>query len=207
MNEVIKKIKEELAKPLPGKEIQYSMAPDVRGIFNFELAYQKAGVLFLLYQQNEKIVTVFIKRTEYKGAHSGQISLPGGKFEPGDKDILFTALRETQEEIGIDKTNIDVIGKLTPLDIPVSGFKVFPFVGFTGQVPEFEPDPTEVEYIIYVSISDLIDPLIIKKKMMNINGLDMLVPYFDLSGNHIWGATAMMLAEFVEILKRAIKKR
>lgn len=202
MFQAINKIKKQLSETLPGSEAQYAMAPVLTGDFSFKLTNQKAGVLFLLYPCKKELFTVFIKRTEYEGVHSGQISLPGGKFEQDDKDLCYTALREAREEIGILHSEVEILGRLTPLAIPVSGFEVSPFVGFVKQRPDFLCDTTEVEYIIESEIRVLIDPLIRKKKIMTIRELSIEVPYFDYKGNHIWGATAMILMEFVEVLNR-----
>ncbi len=203
MFSVIENLKKQLSEKLPGRESQYSMAPNSRNIFPAGSPNQKAGVLLLLYPNNAGIFTVFIKRSEYEGAHSGQISLPGGKFEPGDKDLEYTALRETEEEIGIQLKDIEIIGQLTPLEIPVSNFEVFPYVGYTAKMPDFIPDPSEVEYLINVNLTTLLNPAVIKWKIMNIREFTIEVPYFNINENHIWGATAMMLAEFIEVLKRS----
>ncbi|MBN2610256.1 MAG: CoA pyrophosphatase [Bacteroidales bacterium] len=202
MDKAIDRIKNELKQALPGSLTQYSMAPDMHGIIQGTLQFHEAGVLLLLYPKHDQITTVFIKRNEYNGPHSGQISLPGGKSEPGDADIIHTALREAEEETGIDRHSVEILGQLTPLDIPVSSFKVFPVIGYTRHAPVFNPDKTEVEYLIETDIKAIIDPSLKKFKIMKIRGFEIEVPYFDIQGNHIWGATAMILAEFIEIIRR-----
>ena len=202
MNEIIQKIKTELTRPLPGAKAQLLMAPSVRRDFFQASVVQQAGVLILLYPLDKSLYIAFIKRTEYDGAHSGQISLPGGRFEAGDKSIADTALRETQEELGIVLPHNSLLGQLTALIIPVSNFEVFPFVGYIDYTPEFHPDPNEVKFVIQAKISSFLDIGLIKKKMMTINNIPIEVPFFDIEGNQIWGATAMILSEFVEILRK-----
>ncbi|MFO7655982.1 MAG: CoA pyrophosphatase [Bacteroidales bacterium] len=199
----IQEIRHQLTLPLPGSAVQGSMAPYIRGVIQNNSHLQKAGVLILLFPIQENLKTIFIKRTEYKGPHSGQISFPGGKSEPGDNSIITTALREAEEEIGIDRGSVDILGQLTPLEIPVSSFKVFPVVGYTKHTPVFKPEKSEVEFLIEIDIRSLIDPALMKAKIMKIREFEINVPYFDIQGNHIWGATAMILAEFREILVRA----
>jgi 8-oxo-dGTP pyrophosphatase MutT (NUDIX family) len=164
---------------------------------------QKAGVLILLFPANDQLCTVFIKRTEYDGEHSGQISFPGGKFERSDQSLDMTALREAEEEIGIRDSEVEIIGELTPLPIPVSNIEVFPYIGVMDNEPLFKPDPSEVEYIIKAGIKTLLDPGTLSKKEMLLFNDIITVPYFNIEENHIWGATAMILGEFLEVLRNA----
>ncbi len=198
----IEKIKHELKKSLPGMEVQYRMAPSVR-INPVTLTRSvKAGVLILLYPVNQVLHTVFIKRAEYNGAHSGQISLPGGRFEVSDTSLMHTALRETREELGIDISEIELLGSLSVLPIPVSNFEVYPFIGFTKRLPVFKPDPEEVETIIQTGLSFLTDPAYVKHETMMHDDQLIEIPFYDVNGHHIWGATAMILSEFGEVLTR-----
>ncbi len=197
------RIKKQLMQPLPGSRVQFSMAPAIRIDIDQNQLNKKAGVLILLFRDNDRLYTVFIKRTEYDGAHSGQISFPGGKFESTDQSLDVTALRETEEEIGIKMSDVEILGKLTPLPIPVSCFEVFPYIGVLNSEPLFNPDPSEVEYIIKAEIKMLLNPAVSTKKEMLHNNKVIQVPYFDIAGNHIWGATAMILGEFLEVLRKA----
>jgi 8-oxo-dGTP pyrophosphatase MutT (NUDIX family) len=200
-------IKLQLSRKLPGIAAQMKMAP-VTGIpLNFDNQRQKAAVLVLLYPHDDSLYTLLIKRNEYEGPHSGQISLPGGKFETHDLDLATTSLRETAEETGINASKINIIGRLTTLEIPVSNFEVHPFVGCTCKKPDFSPDPTEVEYLIEAELNVLANPDIRKTKCMNIGEYAVELPYYDYNGNHIWGATAMMLAEFLEVFRMAVIKK
>nr|MBA3899673.1 CoA pyrophosphatase [Bacteroidota bacterium] len=147
---------------------------------------------------------VFIKRAEYKGVHSGQISFPGGKFELADKTENITALRETREEIGIDDTKIQILGSLTKLYISPSNFLVSPFIGYLHSRPVFYPDAREVEIIIEVELSNLIKAFShIKEKSIKTSA-DLMIsaPSIDVLGHQVWGATAMISSEFIEVVKR-----
>jgi 8-oxo-dGTP pyrophosphatase MutT (NUDIX family) len=184
-------------------EIQYRMAPSKRIQTAWsQRDHQDAGVLILLYPSGSKINTVFIKRTDYPGIHSGQISFPGGKSEQDDKNICLTAIREAEEELGLDLQQIHVIGLLTRLHIPVSNITVYPVIGYIDSKPSFHHDRTEVDYVIETDLDELIKPGSMKYTFMEILSENVRVPYYDVSGNRIWGATAMILSEFIEILTR-----
>jgi 8-oxo-dGTP pyrophosphatase MutT (NUDIX family) len=193
----------ELSEPLPGIEIQQKMAPSIRRMAVNAEPGKKSSVMVLVYPFQGFLYTVFIKRSEYKGVHSGQISFPGGMSEATDHSLVFTALREVFEEIGIPASAISVIGQLTSLHIPVSNVNVYPFVGITQSRPVFIPDPAEVESPIETRLEDLINPANCKSKLMQINDQVIKVPYYDIQDNHIWGATAMILSEFLNVVKRS----
>lgn len=141
-----------------------------------------------------------MKRTLDNTPHSGQISFPGGRFEPGDNSLQDTALRETEEELGISSSEIEILGHLTPLQIHVSNMEVKPFIGVSYKKPLFKPNPREVDYLIEVKVKDLLNPGIIERKVEYIRGNKIEMPYYNIRDNHIWGATAMMLSEFLDIL-------
>lgn len=182
------------------------MAPSerVHGVFPSEKnnLTQTGSVLILIFLKNNKINIVFIQRTTYAGVHSGQISFPGGKLEPGDKDLIDTALRETEEEIGVSAKDIRILGKLTPLFIPVSNIEVYPVVGSIPYKPYFKPDKSEVKRLIEIPLDYLLKPEIIEKKTIMIRNNKIVAPYFNFKRSHIWGATAMILNEFLEVIKR-----
>jgi 8-oxo-dGTP pyrophosphatase MutT (NUDIX family) len=202
----IKKLKAELKKELPGTEIQWQMASSDRMVRNFPRVPSKyarvAAVLILLYPQKESIYTVFMQRHNYDGVHGGQISFPGGKKEESDSDVVITALREAEEETGVDISEVNVIGTLTPLFIPVSNMIVTPVVGWTKNRPGFVHQPEEVVFLIEAELKRFLDPEIIKIKPFRIRGELIDVRYFDYEGNVIWGATAMILNELLTIIKR-----
>lgn len=201
-------LKEELNKPLPGKDFQTKLSPDHRR-FDIEepVKYTDAAVALIIWEAApEKALMTLMKRTEYDGPHSGQVSFPGGKQDPGDKNLLDTAIRETREETGTDLLPEENLGKLSPLDIYVSGFRVHPFVFFTRRKLEFHPDSEEVSYLLQFPITDLLDESLIKQHLFKINGFEFEAPYFDICDEIVWGATSMILSEFKEILLRTDKK-
>ena len=141
------------------------------------------------------------KRKHNLKKHAGQISFPGGKQEKNES-LIQTALRETQEEIGLIPDKIQLLGSLSPIYINVSNFCVYPFVGTLQDTPAaLKPQDTEVERILKVPLHILADPTREKRKNWTIDGHEMTVPYYDYDGETIWGATAMMLAELMHVVK------
>ncbi|MFB6316959.1 NUDIX hydrolase [Saccharicrinis sp. FJH54] len=200
---------ERLKHELPGKEAQLKMVPPASRTNRFEpmLNPVLSGVLLLLFKKGEKWQTVFIKRPVYNGAHSGQISLPGGKKEEADKDLSATALRETFEEVGVNPDDVQLLGKLTTVQIPVSGFIVEPYVGYIGYEPIFIPDPGEVKEVITAELSLFTDPDIRDVFTFVRGTFSIEAPYYKLHGEKLWGATAMMISEFEEIWREYSEKR
>ncbi|MFO7614557.1 MAG: CoA pyrophosphatase [Bacteroidales bacterium] len=199
-------LKKRLAEPLPGMDAQMKMAGMRRIIRQGKIQAtshaKKAGVLILFFPDNDDIKLVFIRRNEYKGVHSGQISFPGGRHEPEDRDLIETALRETEEEIGISRNNVNLIGLLTDLFIPPSHFLVTPVVGFITERPVFQPDPEEVKGILEVSLKDILSKDAQQVKKITIfPGVRWKVPCFYVHETVIWGATAMILNELVEVIR------
>jgi len=188
---------------LPGEESHQKM----RVIYDqsIELPFSKinstaAAVLILLYQADNEIYFFLTKRTDELKHHKGQISLPGGSQE-GNEKLIDTALRETQEEIGINKTSISIIGTITPLFVPVTGFMIYPFIGYSLNKLNPKPDPVEVATIFSVNISDLLNKENQTTEKRNIRGYDVQVPYFKLNDYQVWGATSMILSEFRDLIK------
>jgi len=205
----IVKLKERLLAPLPGIEAQLKMSKNGLRKNDPEM-YEKAAkeakkacVLLLLFQKEGTWYTALMERPETPYAHSKQISFPGGGLEDSDVDLAAGALRETEEEFGIPRENIHLIGRLSQLYIPVSNYLVYPFVGYLKEAPNYRPDPKEVAEVIEVKVANLIDPNLRKLTTIKLpNGLSLKeVPYFDLKEKIVWGATAMMLNEFSEILE------
>ncbi|MEQ9424693.1 MAG: CoA pyrophosphatase [Cyclobacteriaceae bacterium] len=202
---LIKALERRLVLPLPGKNAQVRMAPyhSANQRFNNELSAKarKGAVLILLYPDENRICFPLIQRPKYEGVHSGQIALPGGKFEPEDKNLVQTALRESWEEIGIERDHVSVIGGLSQLFIPVSDFVVHPVIGYVNEVPSLTPDQIEVEHIIEADLNGLLDPQNSSETDIEINAsLNIRAPYFRVNDKIVWGATAMMLAELVEVI-------
>lgn len=203
----ISSLKDELNKPLPGKEVQFMMAHKVRSsdidFFKPGNKVRPAGVLALLYPHNGDFFITLIKRTN-RGPHSGQISFPGGGLEAGDVDLSYTALREANEEVGIDPAQVEILGELSDLFIPVSNSMVNPFVGYAAERPEYIIDPEEVQFVIEAPLSHLLDST--KTRHTDIEIRDNLllkdVPYFDIHDHVVWGATAMILKELLVIIEK-----
>lgn len=155
------------------------------------------GVLLLLYPHEGDIYIPLMKRPEYNGAHSGQVSLPGGKQEKEDSNLVETALRETHEEIGIPGSEIEVLGQLSEMFIIASNFRVFPTIGVTYEKPLLIPDQREVVKVLTPSLSELSDLSKRKVKTMHFPPYTIQSPYYDIEGEIVWGATAMILSELL----------
>lgn len=166
---------------------------------------RKAAVLMLLYPKNKTTHLVLIERNSYFGVHSSQIAFPGGKLEQGDTSLAFTAMRETQEEIGVSMDKITIIKAFTEVYIPPSNFLVFPFLAYSHEELQFMPDPKEVASIIELPIEIFLDDVIVvKRKLSTSYASEILVPAFKVQEHYVWGATAMMLSELKEVLKKII---
>lgn len=187
-----------LNQQLPGEEAQRLMAPSFRGEFTSPEDPLQAAVMALFYGSEKEIRLVFIKRNEYDGPHSAQVSFPGGAREAEDLSLEETALRETREELGV-MGQIEVLGSLTPLHIPVSNFMVHPFVGWMEENPVFRPDSTEVQYLIEVSLEKLLDPDRRESEIIYHHERPIEAPYYRVGKEKIWGATAMMLSEVLHL--------
>lgn len=203
----IEDIQQALTKPLPGVTGQIKMAPTPHKeqVHRWDRHddCREAGVLILLYpytKYNPKLHLVLIRRREYPGVHSGQISFPGGRREAGET-LQTTALRETKEEIGVSANNLKVIGQLSSLYTPPSNFCIYPFVAFSQYRPEFHPEPREVAEIIEVSLTKLTNPAVCKIETWHFEKYgERHIPLFEVNGHKIWGATAMILSEFLTLL-------
>ena len=206
MNDFAFNLKTEILKGLPGTEIQWQMASSDRFVRNFPRIPASdariAAVLILLYPYNDSVYTVFMQRPDYDGVHGGQISFPGGKKEQEDENETQTALREANEETGIDPAKVAVIGILTPLFIPVSNMIVTPVTAWINEKPSFNHKQDEVLFLIEADLKRFLDPSIVKVKPFKIRGEMINVRYFDYEANTIWGATAMILHELLFIIRR-----
>jgi 8-oxo-dGTP pyrophosphatase MutT (NUDIX family) len=199
-------IKARAAEELPGIKAHQAMLPEGRSMpddyLNKIQNYKKSAVFALLFEEEEGINLLLTQRHEYEGKHSGQISFPGGKMEAIDTDLLHTAYRETQEEVGISKTQIELITALSPLYIPVSNFYVQPYLGYLQQSLSFTINAREVKNIIKFPVQQINNPAIQKiKKIAASSGFTLSVPAFEIDEYTVWGATAMMLKEIGELIK------
>jgi hypothetical protein len=202
------KIKKKLSEGIPGQAAQYLMAPEGRerpdlNNFSEEGLLQSAVMLLICYDEQNQLFIPLIERCKDNSIHAGQVSLPGGKVEPTDVSYHAAALRECFEEIGIDVTAIEILGQLTKLYIPVSGFMVQPVVGFC-KVPnaEFVINKMEVKTMVKLPVGDLLNEQIIGRGVFE-SGAEKIIkaPYYEVAGYRVWGATAMILSEFKEVLR------
>lgn len=207
----ISKLQQEFMTPLPGETVQFEMAHVKRESVNWKTLdsnqYRVSAVLLCIFP-NENNVPHFLllERPTYDGHHSGQIALPGGKAELYDVNEEATAMREFKEETGCEESPI-IIGKCTPLFIPVSKFIVHPYVGYLNTKPTFNYDTHEVEQLLPCSIETLLNPNIVKKTTVNpMPNVAFKTPYFDIENKIVWGATAMILNEFKAVVNSAIEK-
>ena len=207
-NDFLGSFRQTLEPGLPGEDAHRLLMPVKRPLSSEAKArttdYRESAVGIVLHPFKQSIHCILIRRPSYDGAHSGQISFPGGKRDADDIDLEFTARRECLEEIALPHQHADLIHPLTEVFIPVSKFSVQPYVFFTDNLPDLTPDEREVEEIISFDLFDLTRYNKIPTTSIPINaGFTMKdVPYFDIHGHVVWGATAMMLAEMKVLLER-----
>ena len=200
----IEQIKQALNQPLPGKPAQQLMAPmPVTNKFDrwpIPEDCREAGVLLLLFEKEAELHVTLTRRHTYPGVHSGQIAFPGGQREQ-DEALQETALRETYEEVGVLPESLEVIGQLSRLYTPPSNFCIFPFVAFYAGLPAFQPDSREVAELIEAPLNLFLNPATQKKELWHFENFgERNVPYFDIFGHKVWGATAMIFSEFITLL-------
>ena len=200
------RIRAGLQQPLPGLDAQLRMAPSPRvgwDPLKFPEGARNGAALLLVYPHDENLHLALTVRGSGLRNHTGQVSLPGGGVDEGET-YEQAAIREANEEIGLNPSTVEILGRLTPIHIPVSGFLLHPIVGFTSMRPAFQRAEWEVARIIEAPVSLLSDPAVIKReirtRVVKGHSVDVDVPYFDIDGEKVWGATAMVLAEFCAIL-------
>ena len=167
---------------------------------------KNAAVLILVYPKNHIAHLALIVRNTYPGVHSSQISFPGGKEELEDETLEFTALRETEEEVGVQMNKVKIIRQCSKIYIPPSNFLVTPYLGFSNENLQFIPNPEEVQRVLELPIHQLLDDkTIVQTKMTTSYATDIDVPAFLVENFLIWGATAMILNELKELFKNAME--
>lgn len=197
-------LRERLAGTLPGLDAQLRFMPTPPrtgwkpGEFPSD-ARLAAGLLLVYPGAQGPSIPLTVRASGLK-RHPGQISLPGGATDPGET-LAQAALREAHEEIGVDPAHVRILGELTPVHVLVSGFTLHPIVGITDDRPSFKLDANEVEELIEVSVEGLQDASAIRQGTRTREGLAIEYPYFDLMGHQVWGATAMILGEFICVLQ------
>lgn len=195
-----------LAGPLPGLAAQLRLAPSPRVGWDPDRVpegLRDAAALVLVYpDQGRWFLPLTVRGAELR-SHTGQVSLPGGSVD-ADESIEMAALREASEEIGVAPASVRLLGRLTPLHIPVSGFLLHPVVGVVDARPQFLPAAWEVARIIEVPVATLLDAAVLKRerqvRQRDGRAVEMDVPFFDVDGEKVWGATAMVLAEFLALI-------
>jgi 8-oxo-dGTP pyrophosphatase MutT (NUDIX family) len=198
-------LKETLQGELPGIHAHSKLLPPGRRLKtnDDELSSVKmSSVLLLLFPEGEQLYICLTKRPRTMKHHPGQISFPGGKVEKDDISAEMTALREAREEVGIDHDRIEILGKLSDLYVEVSQFSIQPFLAWADQRPDFLVDFGEVEKLILFPVSDFVANEIISEIELETVTGSLQVKYYPYDGEFIWGATAMILSELIEILKR-----
>ena len=170
----------------------------------FSNSFRQSAVGILLYPKDSSIHSILIQRPEYDGNHSNQLAFPGGKMDPDDPDLIHTARRECFEEVALPFGTGKLIGELTQVYIPVSNFLVQPYLFFMEELPPLTPDQREVKSIISFDIFKLTKDEILKSTDIHISKglIRKNVPYYDINGHIVWGATAMMLSELKVLLKQ-----
>lgn len=210
MQDFIPQLTKALQQPLPGVEAQARLAHHSRkGLYGHSRDAKKAAVLALFFPKKSDWHLVFIQRTAHeKDRHAGQISFPGGRYEENDLDFRETALRETEEEVGIEASTIQLLGDLSTLYIPVSNFLVHPFVGYIDYTPIFKPDPSEVAAVLELPFSAFLEDQAIDTTHIRLSNQFILknVPHFNVNNHVIWGATGMMMSELVSVASAATSR-
>lgn len=200
LQDVERTLRVKLAETLPGVEAHMRFAPaPVRGGWragHYPDDARTAAALLLVFPGDDGPAVPLTVRASGLARHAGQVSLPGGASDPGET-LAETALREASEEIGVDPASVTVLGELTPVHVLVSGFTLHPVVGVTHMRPDFVAAPGEVGEILLVSLAKLRDASHIRRGTRVREGVAIEYPYFDLAGHQVWGATAMVLGEFI----------
>ncbi|MGV3638715.1 MAG: NUDIX hydrolase [Flavobacteriales bacterium] len=206
--ERVARLQRRLAGPLPGHDAFLELSgykrPDLERARQLDPPPRDSAVLALIYPKGTELHLLLMVRPTYDGVHSGQVSFPGGKREPGDADLRETALREFTEETGAAAQQVEVLGALSTIYIPPSRMLVTPYVGFAERIGPWRPDPNEVARLLEVPLDQVLRDDILKRReqFIQMMGRSVEIPYFDLEGEVVWGATAMMIAELRELLLR-----
>lgn len=196
---------------LPGEEAHLKLAPllrlkELKNKEKYKKQASRAAVMAVFYpDEDDKTRFVLILRKTYQGVHSNQVGFPGGRVEEEDQDLMQTALRETEEEVGIPRQEIRVLKEMSEIYIPPSNFWVHPFIGLMDTTPRLVPQEEEVEAVLEITLEDFLSDSCLTKQTLSTSYAENIeVPAFLLSGHIVWGATAMMLSEMKEVLKQVL---
>lgn len=200
----ISQLETNLQKPLPGHDLFYQK---IRGnlpkVSPPDLAKtRKSAVLIAFYPSQNEAHVPLILRPPYDGTHGGQMAFPGGRMEEFDESYERTALREAEEEIGLKALDVDIIGSLTEIYIPPSNYWVKPILGKIGYKPHFFPDAREVAAVHEIPMSDFLKPDLLTHRKIRVRNAIMQTSGFEIQGQWIWGATALMIGELLEVLRK-----
>lgn len=204
-SEVALALEKQLRQPLPGYLAQCKMRPYLPSMPDLDfptLPFAKeSAVMALLYPVENKPNILLIERTVYTGAHSGQISLPGGKVEKNET-YQEAAIRETMEEVGVENSNFEIVGELSKIYVAASNFNIQPIVAISDHPVKIYPDSREVAQVLEIPLEVFFDLKRRKEKLIkSAMGMELMAPYFDINNKTLWGATAMILSELVEIIQ------
>jgi len=198
-------LKETLRGELPGAEAHSKMLPPGRKLKTDEQdlsTLKLSSVLLLLFPEGDQLYTCLIRRPSTMKHHPGQISFPGGKVEKEDASAEMAALREAREEVGIDTSSIEILGKLSDIYVEVSQFSIQPFIAWADKRPDFSLNSGEVEELILFPLNTFVTEEAYSETELQTFTGPLRVKYYPFREEYIWGATAMILSELFEILKR-----
>lgn len=207
MNNPSEHIKSLLQKPLPGLHSHLKLAPPTRkqeleNAQKASLYAKKSAVMILLFHDAGVLNVVFIRRSFYVGIHAGQMAFPGGRFEETDSSVEETAFREIEEEIGVKRDDIELIGRISDIYVPPSNFLISVFVGYLANKPVYLPDEREVAEVIEIDFNEFLMPDAITQKSFFVpsSNQTVLAPCYQTSKCDIWGASAMVMSELIDML-------
>ncbi|MDA3930389.1 MAG: CoA pyrophosphatase [Prolixibacteraceae bacterium] len=196
-----------LEQSLPGIKAHSKMLPKGRSLSYANKIVRESAVLILLYPENNKLYFCLTQRNSNLKHHPGQISFPGGRCENHDSNPSETALRETEEEIGVNSSTIKLLGQLSDVYVSVSNFNIHTFIGWVPKKPQFKLNASEVEKIITLPLHSIRKSQNHSTETINTSNGKMLVPCYKIEDYVIWGATSMMIAELEVLLEKHYSRR
>jgi 8-oxo-dGTP pyrophosphatase MutT (NUDIX family) len=212
VREIEFRLRDGFARGLPGVEAQLRMAPRPRVGWDphrFPEGLREGAALLLVYPIDGHAHVLLTVRSAGLRQHTGQVSFPGGSVDPHES-FESAALREASEEVGVAPGSVRVLGRLSPLHIPVSGYRLHPVVGMVDDRPRFMPAEWEVARLLEVPVDVLRDPSIVQRETQTRelagNTYDVEIPYILVEGHKVWGATAMALAEFLALIAESAER-